>query len=478
MADALESAILFERKNKIYVLDIPYSIALAQGRTTPCKKSEPPTAESSSKTQEIKPRRKQLLSCSPAKEPFPSTEPKKPSARTKVLESTPVSERRFHSELILPLVKDSLEAIQAGIESDRWCLTRAVPCEEVHKYRVPDQPPSGKRRRGNDSTSLQPGPDGHARTLDEPPMILSPAAPNIFESLSELTVAKNSSAEAAVIQIGTSHETMGEYLVPPESCFILCELPIFKGPDCHAADEPPIPGLSQKFNLILMDPPWPNRSVRRSGHYTTNHYSEMDILTEGMREILRTHSYCCGDIPQELAATQSESSIPSQQSIAAIWITNAEKSRKAAYHAMSDAGFNVCEEWIWVKTTQNGLPISALDGLWRKPYEILVVGQQGPDLGRNASSAEPIDDLTVVSEAIATRRVIAAVPDLHSRKPNLKSIFEKVFFSNESSQQSYTALEVFARNLTAGWWACGNEVLKFNARECWVDETTGNWFPE
>jgi N6-adenosine-specific RNA methylase IME4 len=99
-------------------------------------------------------------------------------------------------------------------------------------------------------------------------------------------------------------------------------------------------------------------------------------------------------------------------------------------------------------------------------------------LGRNASSAEPIDDLTVVSEAIATRRVIAAVPDLHSRKPNLKSIFEKVFFSNESSQQSYTALEVFARNLTAGWWACGNEVLKFNARECWVDETTGNWFPE
>jgi N6-adenosine-specific RNA methylase IME4 len=478
MSKVIESAILFQVENNTFLLDIPYSIALAQGETAPCKQSAPPTAESSSRTQTNKSQRKQLLSCPPAKEPFPSTEPKKPSARAKVLESSPISERRFHSELILPLVKDSLETIRAGVEHDRWCLTRAVPCEEVHEYRVPDHTPSRKRRKGNDSTSLQPGPDGHVITLDEPPMILSSAAPNIFESLSELKVAKNPSSEAAIIQIGTSHETMSEYLVPPGSSFILCELPIFNGPDYHAAHENPIPGLSQRFNLILMDPPWPNRSVRRSGHYTTNHYSEMNMLTAGMRKILQTHSYRREDITQELVESQSGAQIQSQQSIAAIWITNAEKSRKAAYHAMSSAGFDVCEEWVWVKTTLSGQPISALDGLWRKPYEILVIGKQRPDFGISASSSHQTDDLTVVSEAVATRRVIAAVPDLHSRKPNLKSIFERVFFSSESSRESYTALEVFARNLTAGWWACGNEALKFNARECWVNDTTGNWFPE
>lgn len=80
-----------------------------------------------------------------------------------------------------------------------------------------------------------------------------------------------------------------------------------------------------------------------------------------------------------------------------------------------------------------------------------------------------MDDLTRMSEAITTRRVIAAVPDLHSRKPNLKSILENVFFTETGQLQSYSALEVFARNLTAGWWAAGNEVLRFNERECWVD---------
>lgn len=79
-----------------------------------------------------------------------------------------------------------------------------------------------------------------------------------------------------------------------------------------------------------------------------------------------------------------------------------------------------------------------------------------------------------VDPASVKRRVIAAVPDLHSRKPCLKDLFERVFCSAQAPEtslvcESYTALEVFARNLTAGWWACGNEVLKFNDRKCWQE---------
>ncbi|KAJ5375197.1 hypothetical protein N7517_007203 [Penicillium concentricum] len=474
-----ETAVLFQDRN-IYLLDIPHSIALAQeGRPT---RHQQPAPESSSGTEKSTHRKiLNLFSCEPIKEPFPSTEPKKPAALAKVLDSIPISERRFHSELILPLVRDSLETIRAGCPHDRrWCEARAVPSES-HDSTAPNQHPR-KRRRENDTTCLESAQDDHVSTKSEPPIILSTTSPNDFEALSDLAIVKNPSPEPAIVRVGSWHgETNSpcEYVVPPESSFVLCTLPLFQ----TEVDRPstsndyPIPGLPkhQKFNLILMDPPWPNKSVRRSRHYQTHHYSEMDVLTEGLRDILRVHSHD-PKINQGLRPeTHTGCPIQSEQSIAAIWITNAEKARRAAYEALSGAGFSICEEWIWVKTTWDGQPITALDGLWRKPYEILVIGRKsGHNLNVNAkaSSTPPLsqtDDLTRISEAITTRRVIAAVPDLHSRKPNLKSIFEDVFFTEAGQLQGYSALEVFARNLTAGWWAAGNEVLRFNSRECWVD---------
>ncbi|KAJ5567137.1 MT-A70 family [Penicillium sp. DV-2018c] len=225
-----------------------------------------------------------------------------------------------------------------------------------------------------------------------------------------------------------------------------------------------------------MDPPWPNRSVRRSGHYQTHHYSEMEMLTTGLKDILRAHLLLDsnqGDSDQgDACASAAPAPMHSGKSIAAIWITNAEKSRRAAYEALVGAGLRIREEWVWVKTTWDGEPISALDGLWRKPYEILVIGSKGGDysdldMGMGMEMGE--EDLTRLSEAVTTRRVIAAVPDLHSRKPNLKALFEEAFLTSDGQLCSYSALEVFARNLTAGWWGVGDEVLRFNKRECWIE---------
>jgi N6-adenosine-specific RNA methylase IME4 len=56
---------------------------------------------------------------------------------------------------------------------------------------------------------------------------------------------------------------------------------------------------------------------------------------------------------------------------------------------------------------------------------------------------------------------------VHSRKPNLRGLFEELL------PERYEALEVFARNLTAGWWAWGDEVLLFQKRECWVEAGEG-----
>lgn len=128
-------------------------------------------------------------------------------------------------------------------------------------------------------------------------------------------------------------------------------------------------------------------------------------------------------------------------------------------------GVQLAEEWVWVKTTVKGELVFDLEGGWRRPWEVLLVGRQHSE-GSGQGEVK--------------RRIIAGVPDLHSRKPNLKGLFEKLFFKEELrngedkvGEKTYEALEIFARNLTAGWWSWGDEVLKFQGKECWVDTEEG-----
>lgn len=143
--------------------------------------------------------------------------------------------------------------------------------------------------------------------------------------------------------------------------------------------------------------------------------------------------------------------------ILAVWITN-----KPAIRTMilGPGGifenFNVglIEEWIWVKTTVKGEPMFALDSSWRKPYEVLLVGKAATN---PYTVAEPATDMK--------RRVIAGVPDLHSRKPCLKNLLESLM----ADPNSYTAIELFARHLVSGWFSYGNEPLRFQWDGCWAD---------
>src|SRR5690606_27056800 len=61
--------------------------------------------------------------------------------------------------------------------------------------------------------------------------------------------------------------------------------------------------------------------------------------------------------------------------IVAIWTTNSAKSRQAAHQVFQETNMIPIEEWIWVKITASGEPVTPLDGLWRKPYEILIIGK-------------------------------------------------------------------------------------------------------
>ncbi|KAK5633216.1 hypothetical protein RRF57_008930 [Xylaria bambusicola] len=136
--------------------------------------------------------------------------------------------------------------------------------------------------------------------------------------------------------------------------------------------------------------------------------------------------------------------------LVAIWITN-----KAAVTdlltspggILAQWGLEPIGEWIWLKITSTGDPILDVESVWRKPWERLLIARRMGSL---------------ISLPVS-RRVIIGVPDVHSRKPNLRGLFEDIL------PKGYIGLEVFARNLTAGWWSWGNEVLFFQQGHHWVE---------
>ncbi|KAH6895778.1 MT-A70-domain-containing protein [Thelonectria olida] len=182
------------------------------------------------------------------------------------------------------------------------------------------------------------------------------------------------------------------------------------------------------FDLVVLDPPWPNRSARRR----TNKYTTVSNLHE-MRHLLMHIPIVSHLNPDGLVA---------------VWITN----KHSIYDFLVSPaglfaawGLEVVAEWTWLKVTTSGEPLYDVESAWRKPWEKLVIAKR---IG--AKRPEKLRP-----------KVIVAVPDVHSRKPNLKGLFQDVL------GEDFLGLEIFARNLTAGWWSWGDEVLLFQQAEHW-----------
>lgn len=188
-----------------------------------------------------------------------------------------------------------------------------------------------------------------------------------------------------------------------------------------------------QFDIVVLDPPWPSRSVRRK---KKNSYSTAYDIEE-MRNLL--------DLIPVAGHLKPEG-------IVAIWVTN----KPAVMDLLKTPGglfdqWNVefIGEWIWVKLTSKGEPIVDFKSTWRKPWERLLFAK------RKGSSRK----------LQPQRKVIFAVPDLHSRKPNLRTLLDDFL------PKDYLGLEVFSRNLTAGWWGWGDQTLLFQQKEHWTDDS-------
>ncbi|KAL0073270.1 MT-A70-domain-containing protein [Phycomyces blakesleeanus] len=194
------------------------------------------------------------------------------------------------------------------------------------------------------------------------------------------TVVSNPSDYCRTLSLSKDHN----YLIPSKSFFLMSDLDTSMDTlTDHAIN-------IEGFDCIVMDPPWPNKSVHRSSHYETQ-----DI-------------YDFFKIP--LPSLLSEE----HPSLVAVWVTNRPKYRRFVIDKLFKAwGVTWVTDWYWLKLTTKGEPVMPLDSPHRKPYEQLIIGRRIPE-----STGEIPSNINIPP------RILASVPsNRHSRKPPLDSRF-------------------------------------------------------
>ena len=352
-----------------------------------------------------------LMSAAAREAPYPSTEPEG-RKRKKLLNDIPKAEREYHDG-ICALLDSALQEARISIGNADWCCVRKELC-------MPDETPE----LCLDGSKGQP-------SSKHPPLFLSADFENCVPTIADLRRSFIVNAlPASAILVAEAQS----FVIPPQSAFLCTTI----AHGAHLLNEPITSRListgtgavNGAFDFILLDPPWENRSVRHARTRTYHTAETQDDPFDNVIPALQSHV--------------------AQHGIIAVWITNKAAIRNHVLQALSDnGGFELFEEWIWLKVTKKGDPVTSTDGLWRKPYEVLLLFTRKP---------------TAVS--VPRRRVMIAVPDFHSRKPCLKQLIEPLL------PQPYRALEVFARSLTSGWWSWGDECLKYQHATHWDFELT------
>jgi N6-adenosine-specific RNA methylase IME4 len=464
-APNLQNPVLYQNDAKtITLIDIPTSIVHAQ--VTP---------------QSRNPSRK-LLSTEPLKEPFASTEPTSEKARKNLAQRNSFDQDA--GEKYVNLIEKAIKEVREKYEGE-WCLERRVmPVGRGRKRKinevneVHEEHGNGKGKGTFEESSTRNGRcedraavkvtnvEKFLRGEEKLLRIMKAVEEDKLDGLT-ITISSPSSRDQNEPETGTidlvswdgiwynQHphpilltisEGQGteaiDFYIPPLSTFLLSDCKDSSNFRNTLRSLSSTHSLPRHFNLIFLDPPWPNTSAKRKGSYST-------------ASALR-------DLKNLLLSMDLDTYIASSGYIG-IWITNAPSIRNLV---LGSGGLfeawnaSLVEEWIWVKTTVSGEPVTKVEGLWRKPYETLLLGRAPGSRMEVARS---------VGEGEVVKRIIFGVPDLHSRKPCLKSLVEGVGMVKEGGK----VLEVFARYCVAGWWSWGNEVLKFNWDGYWEEGEDG-----
>ncbi|XP_053427153.1 N(6)-adenine-specific methyltransferase METTL4 isoform X2 [Nycticebus coucang] len=217
---------------------------------------------------------------------------------------------------------------------------------------------------------------------------------------------------------------MGQkYLLPPKSSFLLSDISCMQ----------PLLNCTKIFDIIVIDPPWQNKSVKRSNRY--GYLSPLQI-----KQI---------PIPK-LAAPNC---------LIVTWVTNRQKHLRFVKEELYPSwSVEVVAEWHWVKF---------LAGAGFEPATSDVWGQCPTPLSHRHHPLDRNADTTVLP--IPDHKLIVSVPCiLHSHKPPLAEVLKDYI------KPAGECLELFARNLQPGWTSWGNEVLKFQHVNYFVTLESGS----
>uniref|UniRef100_A0A182PJF6 Methyltransferase-like protein 4 n=1 Tax=Anopheles epiroticus TaxID=199890 RepID=A0A182PJF6_9DIPT len=209
-------------------------------------------------------------------------------------------------------------------------------------------------------------------------------------------------------------ELEGEtFLIPPRVTFINSSIDRF----AEYIDQ------NDKFDLIVLDPPWWNKYIRRVKAVNTKAGYRM-LTNEDIKAIpLQSHLH--------------------ENTLVVVWCTNAPSHIDAvAKDFFPKWGVELVASWYWIKITTNGQPVCKFNEPNQKqPYERIFVGLPGGS--------------TLVKSFPRERFLYSTPSAIHSHKPPLYDLFTSKFVPQEA-----TCLELFARSLYPGCTSYGMEVLK------------------
>ncbi|XP_011191224.1 N(6)-adenine-specific methyltransferase METTL4 [Zeugodacus cucurbitae] len=209
------------------------------------------------------------------------------------------------------------------------------------------------------------------------------------------------------------------YIIPPQCKFFNCQV------EELTKLLPQLTANSGGYDLIVLDPPWRNKYIRR--------------LKRARQELA-----------YKMLNTEQLSQMPMQHlvhklSIVAIWCTNSSELQRAIVEELLPKwNLRLLQKLYWLKINTNGKLIGPIDtsGMKKQPFEMLYI----------ACHLESEPDFGAVLQNVTT---ILSVPSIvHSHKPPLLPWLKEVLPENPN------CLEIFARYLQPQFTSIGLEVLK------------------
>lgn len=205
-----------------------------------------------------------------------------------------------------------------------------------------------------------------------------------------------------------------KYLIPP-NC-------LFYQKDVREIEQ--FLNFDKKYDLIVLDPPWWNKFIRRvkSGDESIG-YSMLynkDIENIPIRKLTKPSS------------------------LVIIWCTNSSSHINAVKQDfLPKWGLKLITTWYWLKITKYGQPICEFRIPPRKqPFEQIF-------LACNKDA-----DVTFFEDLTAERLLLSVPSAIHSNKPPLTDLLKSVLPKNSD------CLEIFARYLLPHFTSIGQETLK------------------